>query len=122
MLPVPPIDVALKRIYDEPAATDGARLLVDRLWPRGVSRERAALDGWLQELGPSTELRRWYGHDAARWQEFGRRYREELRARRPLIESLRRLATGRRVTLLYASRDPVRNNAQVLKQLVEAGL
>jgi uncharacterized protein YeaO (DUF488 family) len=121
VLPVPPINVALKRIYDDPAASDGARILVDRLWPRGVSEKRAALDGWLKELGPSTELRRWYGHDPARWQEFRRRYREELRAQRPLIDSLRRLATGKRVTLLYASRDLVRNNAQVLKHLVEAG-
>jgi uncharacterized protein YeaO (DUF488 family) len=122
VLPVPPINVALKRIFDDPAAADGARILVDRLWPRGVSEKRAALDGWLKELGPSTELRRWYGHDPERWQEFRRRYREELRARRPLIESLRRLATGKRVTLLYASRDPMRNNAQVLKHVVEAGL
>jgi uncharacterized protein YeaO (DUF488 family) len=119
MLPVPRIDVALKRIYDEPAATDGKRLLVDRVWPRGVSKERAALDGWLKELAPSTKLRQWYGHDPARWEEFRRRYRGELLSRRPMIESLRRLATGKRVTLLYASRDAARNNAQVLKRLVE---
>lgn len=122
MLPIPRIDVALKRVYDEPAANDGARLLVDRVWPRGVSKERAALDGWLKELAPSTKLRQWYGHDPARWEEFRRRYRGELRSRRPMIESLRSLATGKRVTLLYASRDAVRNNAQVLKHLVEAGL
>lgn len=122
MFPVPRIDVALKRIYDTPAATDGKRLLVDRVWPRGVSKERAALDGWLKELAPSTELRQWYGHDPARWEEFRRRYRGELRSRRPMVESLRRLATGKRVTLLYASREAARNNAQVLKQLVEAGL
>jgi len=119
MLPVPQIDVTLKRIYDAPVATDGTRLLVDRVWPRGVSKERAALDGWLKELAPSTALRQWYGHDPARWQEFRRRYRAELRSRRPMIESLRRLATGKRVTLLYSSRDPVRNNAQVLKRLVD---
>lgn len=120
MLPVPRIDVALKRIYDTPAATDGARILIDGLWPRGVSKERAALDGWLKELAPSRGLRQWYGHDPARWEEFRRRYRAELRSRRPMIESLRRLARARRVTLLYSSRDPVRNNAQVLKRLVEA--
>jgi uncharacterized protein YeaO (DUF488 family) len=119
---VPQVDVALKRIYDEPSPADGARVLVDRLWPRGVSRKRAALDNWLKELGPSTALRQWYGHDPARWEEFRRRYRKELQSRRPIIESLRRLATGKRVTLLYASRDPMRNNAQVLKHLVEAGL
>ena len=122
MLPVPQVDLALKRIYDTPAATDGKRLLVDRVWPRGVSKERAALDGWLKELAPSTKLRQWYGHDPARWEEFRRRYRRELQSRRPMIESLRRLATGKRVTLLYASRDAARNNAQVLKHLVEAGL
>jgi len=88
MLPVPRIDVALKRVYDEPAATDGKRLLIDRVWPRGVSKERAALDGWLKELAPSTKLRQWYGHDPARWEEFRRRYRGELRSRRTMIESL----------------------------------
>ena len=88
MLPVPRIDVALKRVYDEPAATDGKRLLIDRVWPRGVSKERAALDGWLKELAPSTKLRQWYGHDPARWEEFRRRYRGELRTRRTMIESL----------------------------------
>ena len=120
MLPVPRLDVALKRICDEPSTTDGARLLVDRLWPRGVTEERAALDGWLKELAPSTELRQWYDHDPARWEEFRRRYRAELQSQRPTIETLRRLATGKRVTLLYSSHDPVRNSAQVLKQLVEA--
>ena len=121
LLPAPEVDVALKRIYDEPAATDGACLLVDRLWPRGMNRERATLDGWLKELAPSTALRQWYGHDPARWEEFRRRYRTELRPRRPTIESLRRLATGKRVTLLYASRDPLHTHALVLKQLVESG-
>lgn len=121
MLPVPQIDLALKRIYDEPAPADGMRLLVDRLWPRGVSRKRAALDGWLRELAPSAALRKWYGHDPARWTEFRKRYRAELRAQRPAMESLRRLATGRRVTLLYAARDSSHSNAAVLKELVADG-
>jgi uncharacterized protein YeaO (DUF488 family) len=120
MLPVPQPDFAVKRIYEEPAPSDGARLLVDRLWPRGVSRQRAALDGWLKELAPSAKLRRWYGHDPARWEEFRRLYRAELRSQRPMIESLLRLATGKRVTLLYSSRDPARNNAQVLKHVITA--
>ena len=121
MLPTPQIDVAVKRIYDEPAAADGMRLLVDRIWPRGVSKERAALDGWLRELAPSPALRKWYGHDPARWTEFRKHYRAELRSRRPAMESLRRLATGRRVTLLYATRDSSRSNAAVLKELVAEG-
>jgi uncharacterized protein YeaO (DUF488 family) len=121
MLPVPHVDVALKRIYDAPAATDGKRLLVDRVWPRGVSKERAALDGWLRELAPSTALRKWYGHDPARWTEFRKRYRAELRSQRPAMESLRRLATGHRVTLLHAARDTSRTNAAVLKELVADG-
>jgi uncharacterized protein YeaO (DUF488 family) len=121
MLPVPQPDVALKRIDGDPAATDGARFLVDRLWPNGVTEEHAALDGWLKELAPSTELRQWHGDDPARWEEFRRRYRVELRSQRPKIEPLRRLATRKRVTLLYSGRDPLRNSAQVLKSLVEAG-
>ena len=121
MLPVPEVDVALKRIYEEPAAADGMRLLVDRVWPRGVSKKRAALDGWLRELAPSTALRKWYGHDPARWNEFRTRYRAELRSQRPAMESLRRLATGRRVTLLYAARDTSHSNAAVLRELVADG-
>ena len=121
MLPVPQVDVALKRIYEEPAAADGMRLLVDRVWPRGVSKERAALDGWLRELAPSAALRKWYGHDPARWAEFRECYRAELRSQGPAMESLRRLATGRRVTLLYATRDISHCNAAVLKELVADG-
>lgn len=118
MLPIPKIDVAVKRIYDEPSSADGMRLLVDRIWPRGVSKQHAALDGWLRELAPSAALRKWYGHDPARWAGFRERYRAELRSRRPAMESLRRLATGRRVTLLCATRDPSHSNAAVLKELV----
>ena len=121
MLPVPQVDVVLKRIYDEPTAADGIRLLVDRVWPRGVSKERAALDGWLRELAPSAALRKWYGHDPARWTEFRKRYHAEMRSQRPAMDSLRRLATGRRVTLLYATRDSSRSNAAVLKELVADG-
>ena len=121
MFPVPEVDVALKRIYEEPAAADGMRLLVDRVWPRGITKERAALDGWLRELAPSGALRKWYGHDPARWTEFRKRYRAELQSQRPAMESLRRLATGRRVTLLYAARDTSHSNAAVLKELVNDG-
>lgn len=118
-LPAPQVEVAVKRIYDKPAPDDGLRVLVDRLWPRGVSRRRAALDEWMAELAPSTALREWFGHEPSRWAEFKRRYRAELRSRGEAIEALRRLATAKRVTLLYAARDPLHNNAEVLRQLIE---
>lgn len=118
-LPAPQVEVAVKRIYDKPAPDDGLRVLVDRLWPRGVSRRRAALDEWMAELAPSTALREWFGHEPSRWVEFQRRYRAELRSRGEAIVALRRLATAKRVTLLYAARDPLHNNAEVLKKLIE---
>jgi uncharacterized protein YeaO (DUF488 family) len=118
-LPAPQVEVAVKRIYDKPVPHDGLRVLVDRLWPRGVSRRRAALDEWMAELAPSTALREWFGHEPSRWAEFQRRYRAELRSRGEAIDALRRLATAKRVTLLYAARDPLHNNAQVLKHLIE---
>lgn len=118
-LPAPQVEVAVKRIYDRPAPDDGLRVLVDRLWPRGVSRRRAALDEWMAELAPSTALREWFGHEPSRWAEFQRRYRAELQSRGEAIEALRRLATAKRVTLLYAARDPLHNNAEVLKKLIE---
>jgi uncharacterized protein YeaO (DUF488 family) len=118
-LPAPQVEVAVKRIYDKPAPDDGLRILVDRLWPRGVSRRRAALDEWMAELAPSTALREWFGHEPSRWAEFQRRYRAELRSRGEAIEALRRLATAKRVTLLYAARDPLHNNAEVLKKMIE---
>jgi uncharacterized protein YeaO (DUF488 family) len=121
VLPVPQPDLAVKRIYEDPAAADGMRVLVDRIWPRGVSKERAALDSWLHDLAPSAALRKWYGHDPARWTEFRKRYLEELRSQQPAVESLRRLAIGRRVTLLYAARDSAHSNAAVLKELVTGG-
>ncbi|MCL6622449.1 MAG: DUF488 family protein [Syntrophobacterales bacterium] len=110
-----------KRIYDPPAPEDGARFLVDRLWPRGVSREAAALSGWLRELAPSEELRRWFAHDPARWPEFRERYRRELgsaEAQKLLQDLARRARTGP-VTLVYAARDAERNNARVLQELLE---
>jgi uncharacterized protein YeaO (DUF488 family) len=118
-LPAPQVEVAVKRIYDKRSPDDGLRVLVDRLWPRGVSRRRAALDEWMAELAPSTALREWFGHEPSRWAEFQRRYRAELRSRGEAIEALRRLATAKRVTLLYAARDPLHNNAEVLKKLIE---
>lgn len=113
--------IKLKRIYEPPAEGDGERLLVDRLWPRGLSKDAARLSQWLKDLAPSEELRRWYGHDPARWPEFQERYRRELLkpTRSALLEKVMELARKGPVTLLYAARDPERNNAVVLKKLLE---
>lgn len=110
--------VAVKRIYDPASPEDGRRFLVDRLWPRGISKERARLDGWLRELAPSTELRRWFGHDPARWEEFKRRYRAELAMpeRQQALATLQQAAGEGPVTLLYAARDTEHNEAQVLAE------
>jgi uncharacterized protein YeaO (DUF488 family) len=110
----------IKRIYDAPAGSDGYRVLVDRVWPRGVSKQRARLDAWLPDLAPSTELRKWFGHDPARWQEFRRRYRSELDRKAALIDQIRHRALDEPVTLLYGARDPLHNQAVVLKHFIEA--
>jgi uncharacterized protein YeaO (DUF488 family) len=109
-------EIRAKRVYDAPATGDGRRVLVDRLWPRGVSKERAQLDGWLREIAPSTELRRWFGHDPDRWEEFERRYRQELAApeRQVALTTLAQFVTERPLTLLYAARDTVHNEAVVI--------
>ena len=111
-------EVQLKRIYDPPEPADGYRALIDRLWPRGVSRQRAALDAWLVELAPSSALRVWFGHDPRRWAEFGRRYRAELRAQSAVLAALRERARRGRVTLLYGSREPHINHAVVLREVL----
>jgi uncharacterized protein YeaO (DUF488 family) len=110
--------VRIKRIYLSPAEEDGRRILVDRLWPRGVSKEAASVDEWLKELAPSDELRRWFGHDPARWDEFRRRYTEELMEKQELLTSLRRETKKGIVTLLFAARDEEHNNAVVLKEIL----
>src|ERR1051325_8644401 len=105
------MDVRLKRAYDPAGPTDGYRILIDRLWPRGVSREKAKLDAWEQELAPSTELRRWFGHDPERFEEFRRRYIEELRSQRAQLTALRRRAREGMLTLVYAARAADNNDA-----------
>jgi uncharacterized protein YeaO (DUF488 family) len=114
-------EVRIKRIYQPADAADGYRALIDRLWPRGISRQRAALDAWLTELAPSNALRIWYRHDPKRWTEFGRRYRTELRAQRAALDALRRRAAAGRVTLLHAAREPRINHAVVLRQVLLEG-
>ena len=113
--------IRTKRIYEEPAGDDGLRVLVDRLWPRGVSKEEARIDRWEKDLAPTNELRRWFGHDPAKWEEFLRRYRAELEDRKELLARLRREANEGAVTLLYAARDETHNNAVALKRYIEEG-
>jgi uncharacterized protein YeaO (DUF488 family) len=108
-----------KRTYDPPAAEDGYRVLVDRLWPRGLKRETARIDLWLKEIAPSDELRRWFGHDPARWTKFQARYRQELAAKEQLWRELLARSREGPVTLLYAAKDTQRNNAVALKTFLE---
>ncbi|MGH6782577.1 MAG: DUF488 domain-containing protein [Sphingomonadaceae bacterium] len=106
--------IRIKRIYEAAAKADGQRVLVDRIWPRGVSREAADLTLWLKEIAPSTELRKWFGHDPARWDEFRHRYRAELDANPDAVRRLRELAAKGDVTLLYGARDTAHNQAVAL--------
>lgn len=113
--------INIKRIYDEPADGDGQRILVDRLWPRGVSKERAAIDLWLKEIAPSPELRVWFNHQPERFAEFRQKYLDEL-AENPAVTTLQTKQTeGGNVTLLYAAKDPKINHAAVLKEYLEQG-
>jgi uncharacterized protein YeaO (DUF488 family) len=111
-------NVKLKRAYEAPARADGTRILVDRLWPRGVSKDAAALDGWAKELAPSAGLRKWFGHDPDRWEEFRLRYCAEVRQHADVLEQLRALAQEGVVTLVYSAHDEVHNDAVVLKDLL----
>jgi uncharacterized protein YeaO (DUF488 family) len=112
------MDVRLKRAYDPAEAADGYRVLVDRLWPRGVSKEKAQLDEWARELAPSSELRTWFGHDPARFDEFRRRYLEELAAHEAKLAELRERASEGTLTLVYAARDSEHNDAVVLADVL----
>jgi uncharacterized protein YeaO (DUF488 family) len=108
----------IKRIYNKPAPEDGRRILVDRLWPRGVSKDEARIDEWLKEIAPTDELRHWFGHDPEKWEEFRQRYREELKSHGELLARLRAEARKGTVTLLFAAKDAERNNAVVLKEIL----
>jgi len=111
--------IRVKRVYDAPSGDNGERILVDRLWPRGISKGRAGIDLWLKEAGPSTELREWFGHDRARWEEFCRRYWAELYGKPAMIRILREKAGGGVITLVYGARDELHNNAVALKMYLE---
>jgi len=114
--------IQVKRVYDDLEPNDGARLLVDRIWPRGVSKERAALDAWMPEVGPSSELRRWFGHDPSLWREFKQRYASELDDRPELVAEILELASQGRVTLLYSARDREHNQAVALAEYLRERL
>ena len=112
------LDVRIKRVYEPADRGDGYRILIDHVWPRGVSRERAKLDEWARELAPSDELRRWFDHLPERFDEFRARYRDELQAQRERLGELRRRAREGPVTIVYAAHDQDHNNAVVLAELV----
>jgi uncharacterized protein YeaO (DUF488 family) len=116
------LDIRLKRAYEPAARTDGYRVLIDRLWPRGVSRQQAMLDSWEKELSPSAELRQWFGHEPGRFQEFRRRYIEELRGERARLAALRRRAREGTLTLVYSAQDTEHNDAVVLAEVLRRGL
>jgi uncharacterized protein YeaO (DUF488 family) len=115
---VPPANVRLKRAYEKPSRDDGTRILIDRLWPRGVRKADAELDRWAKEIAPSTALRKWFGHDPARWPEFRLRYADELRAYAGELEQLRGLARKGPITLVYSAHDELHNDAVVLRALL----
>ncbi len=111
-------NIKLKRAYDHPSPADGVRILVDRLWPRGVKKVNAAIDHWMKEIAPSTELRHWFWHDPARWKEFRRRYVQELRQHQKEVDQLRSLAKHDVITFIYAARDQDHNEAVVLRDFL----
>jgi len=112
--------IRIKRIYEQVAEEDGFRILVDRLWPRGLSKEKAKVDLWMKEVAPSGELRKWFSHDPAKWAEFKKKYEKELVAKQPLLKEIRRMEKDKgTVTLLYSARDVEHNNAVVLKAVLE---
>jgi uncharacterized protein YeaO (DUF488 family) len=113
-------DIRVKRIYDPPDRADGARVLVDRLWPRGARKEEARLRLWLKDIAPSADLRRWFGHDQSRFAEFSRRYRAELSANTEAVREMGDLLKAGPITLLYAAHDEEHNNARVLADYLKA--
>jgi uncharacterized protein YeaO (DUF488 family) len=115
---LPAENVRIKRAYERPAAEDGTRILIDRLWPRGIKKEDAALEQWLKDIAPSTALRKWFGHDPARWDEFRRRYAEEVRENPSALQTLRSLAQQGRITLVYSAHDELHNDAVVLREIL----
>ena len=112
------MNVRIKRIYEKPGKNDGTRILVDRLWSRGLTKEKAKVDLWLNEIAPSNELRKWFGHESEKWSEFQKRYRTELRKNNERLSLLRKAATKEPITLLFAAKDEEHNEARVLQNLL----
>jgi uncharacterized protein YeaO (DUF488 family) len=112
------MDIRIKRVYEDRAKDDGYRLLVDRLWPRGISKEGAHVDEWLKEIGPSNELRQWFGHEPPKYPEFKKRYEQELHGQAELLKHLRDLAKKQRLTLVYSAKDEEHNQAVVLREVL----
>jgi uncharacterized protein YeaO (DUF488 family) len=110
----------IKRVYEEPGRADGTRILVDRLWPRGLSKVRARVDIWLKDIAPSTELRKWFSHDPNKWAEFQSRYRQELKSKTDLLAILKEKAAKGPITLLYGAKDEGHNEAVVLQSLLQS--
>lgn len=112
--------IRIKRIYDPPSASDGKRILIDRLWPRGVKKDEARIDEWLKDIAPSDDLRKWFGHDPEKWPEFRKKYQKELQGNGETVKRLRSEAKRGTVTLLYSAKDEEHNNAVVLKDVVDS--
>ena len=113
------MNIKIKRVYEQPEKDDGLRILVDRLWPRGLTKEKASVDLWLKEIAPSTQLRKWFAHDPDKWKSFRGRYETEIRHNYDLVKVLKDNAKGGIVTLVYGARDQEHNEALVLKQFLE---
>jgi uncharacterized protein YeaO (DUF488 family) len=111
--------VKIKRVYDPVSPGDGKRILIDRLWPRGVKKEDAFIDEWLKDIAPSTELRKWFSHDQAKWRDFRNRYKGELKLKTGIVDQLRQESKKRTITLLFSARDAEHSNAVVLKEIIE---
>lgn len=114
------MDIRIKRVYEAPAKDDGYRILVDRLWPRGISKEEAHVDEWLKEIGPSNELRKWFGHEPPKYLEFKKRYEQELHGQPELLKHIRDRAKKQRLTLVYSAKDEEHNQAVVLRGVLLA--
>ena len=114
------MNINIKRVYEKPEKSDGKRVLVDRLWPRGLTKEKAKVDLWLKDIAPSTDLRKWFGHDPKKWEEFEKRYKKELGGNADLVKQLKNLEKKyKQVTLLYGARDTEHNEAKVLKEFLK---
>jgi uncharacterized protein YeaO (DUF488 family) len=109
----------IKRIYDLPSPNDGKRILIDRLWPRGIKKADASINEWMKDIAPSNELRKWFAHDVSKWEEFKKRYKKELKDKSEILDKLKKESEKSTVTLLFSAKDVKHNNAQVLREILE---